>query len=134
MFARFYLLPNIHKRLHDVPHRPVISNCGYYTENIPSFLDFHLQPLARGVKSYIKGTNDFLRKLRSLPNLPDKITLCTVDVGGLYPNIPHDKGLPALRKRLDLRQEKDVPTSTLLELAEVVLKNHIFTFKENTLK
>ena len=72
-FARFYLLPKIHKRLHDVPGRPVISNCGYYTENISSFLDFHLQPLAREVKSYIKDTNDFLKKLRSLPNLPDDI-------------------------------------------------------------
>ena len=40
----------------------------------------------------------------------------------------------ALRKRLDLRQEKDVTTSTLVELAEVVLKNNIFTFKEKTLK
>ena len=46
-FARLYLLPKIHKRLHDVPCRPVISNCGYYTENISSFLDFHLQPLAQ---------------------------------------------------------------------------------------
>ena len=37
-FARFYLLPKIHERLHDVPGRPVISNCGYYTENIFPFL------------------------------------------------------------------------------------------------
>ena len=57
-FARFYWLPKIHKRLHDVPGRPVISTCGYYTENISSFLDFYLQPLARKVKSYIKNTND----------------------------------------------------------------------------
>ena len=133
-FARFYLLPKIHKRLHDVPGRPVISNCNYYTENISSFLDFHLQPLARGVKSYIKDTNHFLKKLRSLPNLPDDIILCTVDVVGLYPNIPHEEGLSTLRKRLDLRQEKDVTISTLVELAEVVLKNNIFTFKEKTLK
>ena len=60
--------------------------------------------------------------------------LCTVDVVGLYPNIPHEEGLSALRKRLDLRQEKDVTTSTLVELAEVVLKNNIFIFKEKTLK
>ena len=92
-FARFYLLPKIHKRLYDVPGRPVISNCGYYTENISSFLDFHLQPLTREVKSYIKDTNDFLKKLRSLPNLPDDIILCTVDVVGLYLNIPHEEGL-----------------------------------------
>ena len=43
--ARFYLLPNIHKRLHNVPGRPVISNSGYYTENT-SFQKHHLQPLA----------------------------------------------------------------------------------------
>ena len=92
-FARFYLLPKIQKRLYDVPGRPVISNCGYYTENISSFLDFHLQPLTREVKSYIKDTNDFLKKLRSLPNLPDDIILCTVDVVGLYLNIPHEEGL-----------------------------------------
>ena len=45
-FARFYLLPKIYKKLHNVPGRPVISNSGYYTENISSFLDHHLQPLA----------------------------------------------------------------------------------------
>ena len=71
-FARFYLLPKIHRWLHDVPGRPVISNCGYYTESISSFLDFH-KPLAWEVKSYMKDTNDFLKKLRSLPNLPDDI-------------------------------------------------------------
>ena len=87
-FTRFYL-PKIHKRLYNVPRRPVISNCGYYTENISSFLDFHLQPIAKKVKSYIKDTNEFLKKLRSLTNLSDNSLLCTMDVVGLYPNIPH---------------------------------------------
>ena len=32
-FARFFLLPKIHKWLH-VSGRRVISNCGYYTKNI----------------------------------------------------------------------------------------------------
>ena len=38
-FAKFYLLPKIHKRLYNVRRRPVIFNSGYYTENIsgPSF-------------------------------------------------------------------------------------------------
>ena len=97
-FARFCLLPKIHKPLHHVPGRPVISNCGYYTENISSFLDFHLQSLARKVKSDIKDTNDFLKKLHSLPNLPDDIILYTVDVVGLYPNIPHEEDLSDRKK------------------------------------
>ena len=133
-FARFYLLSKIHKRLENVPGRPVISNCGLYTENISAFLDFHLQPLAREVKSYIKDTDDFLKKLRSLTNLPNDIILSSVDVVGLYPNIPHDEGLSALQKRLELRREKKVSTSMLVELAQVVLKNNVFTFGKKTLK
>ena len=74
-FARFYLLPKIHKRLNNVPGRPVISNCGYYTENISAFLDFHQHPLVQAVKSYIKDTNDFLNKLHFLPKLPNNIIL-----------------------------------------------------------
>ena len=63
--APFYLPPKIYKRLHDVPVCPVISNCGYYTENLSSFLDFHLQPLAREVKSHIKDTNDSLNDTKN---------------------------------------------------------------------
>ena len=59
-FARFFLLPKIHKRLRNVPGRPVISNCGFYTENISSFLDHHLQPIAQKVNSFIKDANHFL--------------------------------------------------------------------------
>ena len=81
-FVRFYLRPKIHKRLENIPGRPVISNCGFYTENLSAFLDFHLQPLALEVKSYIKDTNDLLKKLRSLTNLPNDIILCSVDVVG----------------------------------------------------
>ena len=62
-FARFYLLPKIHKRLNNVPGRPVISNCGFYTENISSFLDHQLQPMAQKMNSFIKDTNHFLRKI-----------------------------------------------------------------------
>ena len=79
-FSRFYLLPKVYKRLHDVPGWCVISNWGYYNENISSFLEFHLQPFDRGVKSYIKDTIDFLKKLHFLRNLPDHTISCTVDI------------------------------------------------------
>ena len=69
------MLPKRHKRLNNVPGRPVISNCGWYMENMSAFLGFHMQPLAQAVKSYIKDTTDFFNKLRSLPKLPDNIVL-----------------------------------------------------------
>ena len=131
---RFYLLPKIHKRLHNVPGRPVISNCGYYTENISSFLDYHLKPLAKKVESYIKDTNHFLKKLKELGSLPKNAILCTIDVVGLYPNIPHKEGLASIRKHLDNRENKEVTTETLVELADIVLKNNYFQFLDKTCK
>ena len=124
--GRFYLLPKIHKRLFNVPGRPVISNSGYFTENISAFVDHHLQPLSKQVKSFIKDTNDFLQKLEGLTDLPDDFLLCTVDVIGLYPNIPHKEGLAAVKKALETREDKSISTETLLELCELVLKNNIF--------
>ena len=44
-FASVYLLPKTRTCLPNVPGRPVISNCGFYTDNISSCLDYHLQPL-----------------------------------------------------------------------------------------
>ena len=66
--GRFHLLPKIHKRLHSVPGRPVITNCGFYTENISQFVDHHLQPLAKNIRSYIKDTNHFSKRLAILEN------------------------------------------------------------------
>ena len=133
-FARFYLLPKIHKRLYDVPGRPVISNCGFYTENISSFLDFHLQLLAQKVKSNIKDTNHFLKKMKELGQLPEGTILCTIDAVGLYPNIPHDEGLAFLKDFLESRVDKQVTTDTLIELTELILKNNIFEFSDKTYK
>ena len=67
---------------------------------------------------------DFLRKIASLPPLPDDIILCTIDVAGLYPNIPLDEGLIALRKSLESRKDKKISTGFLTDLAECVLKNN----------
>ena len=97
-FARFYLLQKIHKRLCNLPGKPVISNCRYYTKNISSVLKFHLLPIAKKVKSYIRDTNDFLKQLRSLTNLPANSLLCTMDEVGLYPNIPLDEGFCSQKK------------------------------------
>ena len=68
-----------------------------------------------------------------LPKLLN-IILCTVDVVGLYPNIPHEEGLSAIRKRLDNRMEKHISCDTLCDPAEVVLKNTFFKFGKKTLK
>ena len=96
-------------------------------------LDFHLQPLVQAVKSYIKDTNDFLNKLCSLPKLPD-IILGTANVVGLYPNIPDEEGLSALRKQLDHPMEKYISSDIHCDVAEVVVKNNILKFGKKNIK
>ena len=86
------------------------------------------------MNSFIKDTNHFLRKIKGLVQLPEGAILYTIDVVGLYPNIPDEEWLALLRKFLDARVENKVATETFLELAEVVLKNNIFQFNKTTLK
>ena len=97
-------------------------------KNISALPYFHFQLLAREVKSYIKHTKGFLKKLHSLTNLPKDIILCSVDFVGVYPNILHEDGLSTLQKRLGLKTEKKVSTTTLVKLAELVRKDIAFTF------
>ena len=97
--GKMYLLPKIHKRLYNIPGRPVISNCGTPTEKMLEFLDHHLQPVMNGGKSYVKETNHFLEKLKELGKVPHNAISVTLDVVGLYPSIPHDAGY-SLRSHL----------------------------------
>ena len=60
--------------------------------------------------------------------IPENAILVTADVVGLYPNIPHEVGLRALREALDKRDEKTIPTEELLKMAVFVLKNNYFEF------
>ena len=54
--------------------------------------------------------------------------LATADVVGLYPSIPHEVGLRALRNALENRNYKEIPTENLIKMAGFVLKNNYFEF------
>ena len=93
-----------------------------------------MQPLAKKFQPYIKDTNHFLKKLQELGSLPKNAILCTIEVVGLYPNIPHEEGLASIRKHLDNRENKEVTTDTLVELADIVFENNHFQFLDKTFK
>ena len=127
-FGKLHLLPKFHKRLFDVPGRPVISNCGTLTEKCSEFLDHHLKKVMQNGWSYVKDSGDFIKKINNLDSIPENAILVTADVVGSYSSIPHEVGLRALREALDKRDEKTIPTEELLKMAEFVLKNNYFEF------
>ena len=69
----------INKRLYDVPGRPVMSNCGTPTEKASEFLDNQLKEVMQNGWSYIKGSNDFINKIKHLKNIADNALLATAD-------------------------------------------------------
>jgi hypothetical protein len=55
----------------------------------------------------------------------------SIDVVGLYTNIPHNEGVESVRRALNTRKNLDVPTDTLIDFLELVLKYNIFEFNNN---
>ena len=47
---------------------------------------------------------------------------------GLYPHIPHDERLTAVRKSLNNRCDSEIPKNDIVDLVELVLKNNNFEF------
>ena len=113
------LLPKIHKRLSNVPGRPVISNCGTPTEKALEFLDNQLKEVMQNGWSYIKDSNNFIKKIKHKKNIPDNAILVTADVVGLYPSIHHEAGLRALKEALDRRKEKKISSEDLVKMAKI---------------
>ena len=78
--------------------------------------------------SYIKDSNNFIKKIKSLKKIPDNDLLVMTDVVGLYTRISHKAGLRALKEVLDRREEKKISTEDLVKIAEFVLQNNYFEF------
>ena len=126
IWRNFTFFLKIHKRLENVPGRPIISNCETSTEKISKFLDFHIKSIMRNRGSYIKDSNDFKSKIKII-DIPNDALLVTANVVGLYPSIPHEVDLSALREALDKRTRKEIPDESLIKMTEFVLKNNFLS-------
>ena len=70
--------------------------------------------------SYIKDSQGFINKYRKLGKIPDNAILVTSDVVGLYPSIPHNVGLRALKEALNKGEQKKIPAEDFVKIVEFV--------------
>ena len=127
----FYLLPKIYKI--NYPGLPVVSSINCHTESISQFVDYHLQPLAKKLPSYIQDTTDFLRKLNELPkHLPKDSILVTMDVKSLYTNIPNDEGIEAVKTYLRESDKKSL-TPVISPFLTLILTLNNFQFNDQNI-
>ena len=73
---------------------------------VSKFLNYHLKPIMQEGWSYIKVTKDFVKKVQNMGKIPQYSILVKAGELGLYPNIPHNPGLKALKDAFDCRQNK----------------------------
>ena len=55
-------------------------------------MDSHLKGIIQESWSYIKNSNDFIKKTKNLKDIPQDALLVTADFVGLYPSIPRETG------------------------------------------
>lgn len=126
--SRFYMLPKIHKE--GIPGRPIVSNISCPTYEISKFLSGILKPFVQNTPSYIRDTTHLLQKIEhfQFPSDSEHNVLFTMDVRGLYTNIPNEDGLTALKFYLDSCDRDKYDTDCILRLAELVLTLNCMEF------
>ena len=111
------------------PTRVYISGIGTPTEGIAGLVEEELKEGVEAQESYIQDTADFLRKLEELGPLEEEEFLFTMDVVALYPMVPRKRAEAAMRRNLEKRETKTIPTEDLMELSKMVLDNNEFQFE-----
>ena len=134
--AKFYCTFKVHKKHEPMtapPPRPIVSGSGSVTENIATFVEYHIKDIAKEHEAYLQDTPDFLRYVEKVNNeqgLEDDHILVTWDEVGLYNNILHEEGLESLNEALETRNNPKVPTDYLIKLMDIILRNNLFDFHE----
>ena len=71
-------------------------------------MDHHIKPFMQNGLSYIRNSQHFLEKIKTIGGVPENDILVTVDVVGLYSNIPNQAGLKALKEAFEKRDIRKI--------------------------
>ena len=110
--------------------RGIVACIGTPSEKACDFLDFILNPGMRQLRSYLKGTKDFLIWIEKLkeqyPELPPLFSFLTIDYDAMYPNMKDSLAMPAVKEYLDNRLIQRPSTEMVLKLLNAIKKSNKF--------
>ena len=136
----FYISPKIHKSTDKwtvpgviPPGRPIVSGCNSESANVEHFIDYHLQPIATSIPSFIRDSLHFKSLLSDL-DIRDSDILFSLDVGSLYTNIPIQQSIASVKQALSEHASttKNRPDKFILTLLELTLLRNDFQFNNKT--
>lgn len=96
------------------PGHPVVRSVNCHTANISKHANYHLQPKVKETPSYVKGTQDFLKKVEKLKEIPEESLLVTLDKKPLYINIRNKEDIKAVNEPYEIYKEKTVSTKVII--------------------
>jgi hypothetical protein len=123
--ARMYLLPKVHKT--PVASRPIVASHSYVTTPLSKVIAEILQPVVeRNCPWLVRDTSDLLNRVEQL-HLPADVKLFSADVVSLYPNMPHDVTVNAVRYFMAQDGATDAVIDTVVAATRHVLENNYIT-------
>ena len=126
-----YILPKMHKT--PISARPIIPATDSFTYATSKFLSNILTPIRQIIiPTYCKNSAQIIYDLQYLTAKPSHIIICA-DVKDLYPSIPIELGMTALRvilsENLDIiKNITTISLNCLLDLLHWVLTNNYVTY------
>jgi hypothetical protein len=126
-----YGLPKIHNQ--SIPFRPILSGNGHPTENSSILIDYLLQPISTSHPYYLKDTTDLLNLL-SRRSIPIGSMLFTLDVVGMYTNIPIPEAINAVENAITTnismltRNKITYKKGAIMTLVSMILNKNFFKF------
>ena len=138
--GRYYGLAKVHKSPQTWPQvaggrcpplRPVVSGSGTISEGISHWVDEQAKGEVRKLPTYLEDTRHLLQLIQEEnqkgPQLPGTVPV-TLDIIGMYTNVPVDEGLQAFAKKMEEREDKKIPTWFLVKLMKFIAESSVFVF------
>ena len=130
----FYCLPKVHKQLLPLPGRPIASAPSSITYHTSLFVHKLLLPLIQQLNTICTSSRQILIQCQSINNLPPTAIILTADVKALYPSIPIDAGIAAVRRIMIQFNYMPEYQQLILNLLSWVLTNNFCIFDSTIYK
>jgi hypothetical protein len=128
-FPLFYCIPKLHKT--PVATRPIVASHSFVTTNASRWLDIQLQPFVARIPTVLRDSRSLVRTFEQstrpypLPATGTVRWFVTADVTALYPSIPIDDGIAAVREHLTSANAEIGFTNLVIDLLAVVLQFNV---------
>ena len=133
--GRYYGLAKVHKPRGCWPEaaggrcpplRPVVSGSGTVLEGISHWVDEVAKGEVTRLPSYLEDTRHLLQLIQeenARGPQPAGTLPVTLDIDGMYTNVPVEEGLAAFTKLMDERRDQTIPTTFLVKLMRFVAES-----------